>query len=62
MDRVPEAMEVTHINLNDNSIEGMRSKDLRIMCVQYHPEAWPGPSDSDYLFLRCYRRKIILKI
>ena len=41
MDRVPEAMEVTHINLNDNSIEGMRSKDLRIMCVQYHPEAWP---------------------
>ena len=50
MDRVPEAMEVTHINLNDNSIEGMRSKDLRIMCVQYHPEAWPGPSDSDYLF------------
>ncbi|MEF2599670.1 MAG: gamma-glutamyl-gamma-aminobutyrate hydrolase family protein, partial [Fusobacterium mortiferum] len=50
VDRVPEAMEVTHINLNDNSIEGMRSKDLRIMCVQYHPEAWPGPSDSDYLF------------
>ena len=50
VDRVPEAMEVTHINLNDNSIEGMRSKELRIMCVQYHPEAWPGPSDSDYLF------------
>ncbi|WP_410208365.1 carbamoyl phosphate synthase small subunit [Fusobacterium sp.] len=50
VDKVPESMEVTHINLNDNSIEGMRSKDLRIMCVQYHPEAWPGPSDSDYLF------------
>ncbi len=50
VDNIPEAMKVTHINLNDNSIEGMKSNELRIMCVQYHPEAWPGPSDSDYLF------------
>ncbi|MBC2856658.1 MAG: glutamine-hydrolyzing carbamoyl-phosphate synthase small subunit [Cetobacterium sp.] len=50
VDKVPESMRVTHINLNDNSIEGMKSDELRIMCVQYHPEAWPGPSDSEYLF------------
>lgn len=50
VDKVPDSMEVTHINLNDNSIEGMRSKELKIMCVQYHPEAWPGPLDSEYLF------------
>lgn len=50
VDKVPEDMEVTHINLNDNSIEGMRSKKYNIMCVQYHPEAYPGPSDSNYLF------------
>lgn len=50
VNNVPESMKVTHINLNDNSIEGMKSDKLRIMCVQYHPEAWPGPRDSDYLF------------
>ena len=43
-------MKVTHINLNDNSNEGMRSEEYRILCVQYHPEAWPGPADSEYLF------------
>lgn len=50
VDRVPDSMKVTHINLNDNSIEGMRSEEHRILCVQYHPEAWPGPADSEYLF------------
>lgn len=50
VDKVPESMKVTHINLNDNSIEGMRSEEHKILCVQYHPEAWPGPADSEYLF------------
>ena len=50
IDRMPECMEVTHVNLNDNSIEGMMNKDLKIMCVQYHPEACPGPKDSGYIF------------
>lgn len=50
VDKVPEEMEITHINLNDNSIEGLKSKKYNIMCVQYHPEAYPGPSDSNYLF------------
>ena len=45
-----ENLIVTHINLNDDSIEGMRHKELPIMCVQYHPEAAPGPHDSRYLF------------
>lgn len=42
--------EVTHINLNDDSIEGIRLKDRPAFSVQYHPEATPGPHDSRYLF------------
>lgn len=43
-------IEVTHINLNDNSIEGIRVKDKKAFSVQYHPESSPGPHDSRYLF------------
>lgn len=42
--------EITHINLNDDSIEGFRLKDRPAFSVQYHPEATPGPHDSRYLF------------
>ena len=47
--RDPE-IEVTHINLNDQTLEGMRHRTLPILSVQYHPEASPGPHDSSYLF------------
>ena len=47
---MPENMVVTHINLNDNTVEGMRHKELPIYSVQYHPEACPGPKDNDYIF------------
>ena len=43
-------VEVTHLNLNDNSIEGIRLKDRQAFSVQYHPESTPGPHDSRYLF------------
>ena len=43
-------MEVTHINLNDDTVEGMRMKNKNIFSVQYHPESNPGPHDSRYLF------------
>jgi carbamoyl-phosphate synthase small subunit len=43
-------IEVTHLNLNDESIEGIRLKDRQAFSVQYHPEAAPGPHDSRYLF------------
>jgi carbamoyl-phosphate synthase small subunit len=43
-------IEVTHINLNDNSIEGIKLKNKPVFSVQYHPEATPGPHDSRYLF------------
>jgi carbamoyl-phosphate synthase small subunit len=43
-------IEITHVNLNDESIEGIRLKDRPAFSVQYHPEATPGPHDSRYLF------------
>lgn len=43
-------VEITHINLNDNTIEGIRLKNRKAFSVQYHPEACPGPHDSRYLF------------
>ncbi len=43
-------VEVTHINLNDNTVEGLRMRDLPAFSVQYHPEAAPGPHDAHYLF------------
>jgi carbamoyl-phosphate synthase small subunit len=43
-------VEITHVNLNDHTNEGMRHKSLPLFSVQYHPEASPGPHDSHYLF------------
>lgn len=47
-----KGMETTHINLNDNTVEGMKHQKLPIFSVQFHPEASPGPQDTDYLFDR----------
>ncbi len=49
-DSLPDDIEVTHINLNDNTVEGMRHKTLPIFSVQYHPEAAPGPNDAAHFF------------
>ena len=43
-------VELTHVNLNDRTVEGFRHRELPLFCVQYHPEAGPGPHDADYLF------------
>lgn len=58
-----EQVEITHLNLNDRTVAGLRHKTLPIFSVQYHPEASPGPHDGDYLFaqfvqtMRNYQRK-----
>ena len=51
LESIPDpAVELTHVNLNDNTLEGLRHPGLRAFSVQYHPEASPGPHDADYLF------------
>ncbi len=47
---------VTHVNLNDDTLEGFMHEDLRLMCVQHHPEAAPGPHDSAHLLMDRYLR------
>lgn len=51
-DSLPDTLEVTHISLFDQSIEGLKHKSLPVFCVQYHPEASPGPHDAHHLFKR----------
>lgn len=47
---LPKDMKVTHVSVNDGTVEGMRHEKLPIYCVQFHPEACPGPKDVDYIF------------
>ncbi len=54
-----DVLEVTHVNLNDRSIEGFRSKKVPMIAVQFHPEAAPGPHDSNPFFEDC--RKLVEK-
>ena len=56
---LPKDLELTHVNLNDQTVEGMRHRKLPVFSVQYHPEAAPGPLDSSHLFLRF--REMVLR-
>jgi carbamoyl-phosphate synthase small subunit len=49
-DSLPASVEVTHINLNDQTVEGIAHRDYPVFSVQYHPEAAPGPNDATYFF------------
>ncbi|WP_459479781.1 glutamine-hydrolyzing carbamoyl-phosphate synthase small subunit [Clostridium saccharoperbutylacetonicum] len=50
VEKLPDDMEITHVNINDGTVEGMKHKTLPIYSVQFHPEASAGPKDSEYIF------------
>jgi len=52
IDSLPDDVEITHTNLNDKTVEGLRRRSVPAFSVQYHPEAAPGPHDASYLFER----------
>ena len=52
IDSLPNSVDVTHINLNDDTLEGIQHREYPLFAVQYHPEASPGPHDASYLFSR----------
>ena len=51
-DSLPVGLEISHINLNDETVEGLTHRDMPLFSIQYHSEASPGPQDSEYLFDR----------
>jgi len=50
MESLPENVTATHLNLNDNTLAGLKCDEMNAFSVQYHPESSPGPHDSRYLF------------
>ncbi len=55
---LPKDVEISHLNLNDKTVEGLNIPGAKAFCVQYHPEASPGPHDSNYLFRRFYENVV----
>jgi carbamoyl-phosphate synthase small subunit len=51
-DTVKGGLEISHINLNDGTVEGLRHRELPLLSIQYHSEGSPGPQDNTYLFQR----------
>ena len=54
LEKVPDTLSVSHMNLNDNTVEGFSIEELNTFSIQYHPESSPGPRDAEYLFKRFY--------
>ena len=47
---LPSGLEVSHLNLNDGTVEGLKHREMPLFTIQYHSEGSPGPQDSEYLF------------
>jgi carbamoyl-phosphate synthase small subunit len=57
-EKIPPSVRLSHVNLNDQTVEGLDVPEMKTFCIQYHPESSPGPHDATHLFKRFFENVV----